>query len=189
MRYKPQDFVIACDMDDTIEHLLPAWIKWLNEKYGYDVKPEDVTDWRVGLFFPTLTSDEVFAPLHDWEFWKTVEPMWDAVHYIKLLIEEGFPFYIVTSSHPDSILPKFTHVLYKYFPFIDKHNVIIAHKKQMIRCNVLIDDGTHNIVGPYIGILKDTPHNRWFKERDIPNIYRAYDWNQIYDIIHQIIDQ
>ena len=123
MKYRPQDFIIACDMDDTIEHLIPAWVKWLNSKHGYNVKPEDVTDWRVGLFFPTLSVNQVFEPLHMEEFWKTVEPMWDAVHYIELLIEEGFPFFIVTSSYPDTIVPKFTHVLYKYFPFIDKNNI------------------------------------------------------------------
>lgn len=189
MRYRPQDFVIACDMDDTIEYLLPAWIRWLNAKYGYNTKYSDVTDWRVRLAFPGLTDDQVFEPLQLEEFWKTVEPMWDAVYYIKKLIDEGFPFYIVTSSYPDSILPKFTHVLYKYFPFIDKHNIIIAHKKQMIHCDMLIDDGTHNIVGPYIGLLKDTPHNRWFKEKDIKNIYRVYCWKQIYEKIHEIIDQ
>lgn len=147
MRYRPQDFVIACDMDDTIEYLLPAWVKWLNKKYGYNVKYSDVVDWRMSLAFPGLTNEQVFEPLHLDEFWKTVEPMWDAVYYIEKLINEGFPFYIVTSSHPDSILPKFNHVLYKYFPFIDKHNIIIAHEKQMIRCDVLIDDGTHNVVG------------------------------------------
>lgn len=189
MRYKPQDFVIACDMDDTIEYLLPAWISWLNNNYGYNVNYHEVTDWRVKLSFPGLTDEQVMQPLYLEEFWKTVKPMEDAIHYIKLLIEEGFPFYIVTSSHPESIVPKFTHVLYKYFPFIDRHNVIIAYKKQLIRCNILIDDGTHNIVGPYIGLLKDTPHNQWFKTEDIPNIYRVHCWKQIYELIHKIIDQ
>lgn len=42
MRYRPQDFVICCDMDDTIEYLLPAWIRWLNTKYGYNTKYSDV---------------------------------------------------------------------------------------------------------------------------------------------------
>ena len=34
---------ILIDMDDTIEHLLVAWIDCLNSKYGLSVKPEEVT--------------------------------------------------------------------------------------------------------------------------------------------------
>lgn len=182
------DFIIACDMDDTIEQLLQAWIQWLNNKYNYSVKYSDIKDWKMSISFPELSHEQLIEPLLIEEFWLTVNPMRDAIVYIKKLIEEGFPFYIVTSSHPKNVLFK-SNFLDKYFPFIDKNNVIIIHKKQLIRCTVLIDDGTHNIVGPYIGILKDSTHNRNFNENDFPHIYRGHCWKEIYEIIHQLADR
>lgn len=176
-------------MDDTIEYLVPAWLKWINSNYDYDIKPEDITTFDISQFFPDLTEDELFKPLHQEDFWKTVQPMDDAIHYIKKIIDEGYNFYIVTSSHPDTLSYKLKHVLFKYFPFVDKHNVITTYKKQLIRCDILIDDAAHNVVGPYIGILIDTPHNRFLHEEDFSGIYRVYNWKEIYNLIHTLTDQ
>ena len=52
---KYKDIVIACDMDDTIEYLVPAWIKWLNAKHGTTVRYLDIKNWNMQLAFPTLT--------------------------------------------------------------------------------------------------------------------------------------
>ena len=41
------DITILIDIDDTIEDLLAAWCKWLNDLYGLNVKPDEVTDWDV----------------------------------------------------------------------------------------------------------------------------------------------
>ena len=180
--------VIACDLDDTIEKLLEAWLRWLNKKYHLNVRYHEVTHWEMTKAFPDLTEKQIFEPLFIEEFWKTVTPMYDAVIYVKLLIEEGFPFYIVTASHPDTISYKFNHIIAKYFPFIPSSNVIYTCCKQMIRCDILIDDGIHNIQGPYIGLLKDTPHNQEFNEQDHSNIKRVYCWKNIYETIHSIAD-
>lgn len=188
---KASDFVIACDMDDTIEYLVMALVEWLNNKYGTKVEYKDVNEWRVSNFFPTLTTDQVWEPLHHREFWKTVKPMKDAQVYIEKLIKEGFPFFIVTSSTPESVPLKLQEVLYKYFPFIDKNNVIICHKKQQIRCDVLIDDGVHNIIGPYKGLLKTAPHNRkWIIPENLTNqVFRVHCWKHIYEMVHFLFNQ
>ena len=55
---KYKDIVIACDMDDTIEYLVPAWIKWLNAKHGTTVKYLDIKNWNMQLAFPPLESKE-----------------------------------------------------------------------------------------------------------------------------------
>ena len=31
---KPQDVVILIDIDDVLTYFVPAWVKWLNDKYG-----------------------------------------------------------------------------------------------------------------------------------------------------------
>ena len=91
------DITILIDIDDTIEDLLAAWCKWLNDLYGLNVKPDEVTDWDVARFFPTLTKEQVFEPLHTDHFWKTVEPKDEAVKYVKQLIDDGFNVYLCTT--------------------------------------------------------------------------------------------
>jgi len=186
---KPCDYIIACDMDDTIEYLLRSWIEWLNNQYNVYVDYNDVHDWYIGTYYPFLTDEQIFAPLFEENMWKTVKPMEDAIEYIKKIIDEGYQFYIVTSSHYKTLAYKFENVLFKYFPFIDKNNLIICNNKQLINCDILIDDGPHNIVGNYTGILMTSPHNLSFDVDNYKNIYRVDNWKQIYDLIHKITGQ
>lgn len=78
--------ILLIDVDDTIEDLLSAWLKSLNDKYGTNVCNDEITDWDVAKFFPTLTREQVFEPLHCDEFWETVKPKPDAVEYVKKII-------------------------------------------------------------------------------------------------------
>ena len=89
--------VIAIDIDDTIIYLGKTWVSWLNKIHNMTVSYESITSWDIASFFPTLSSDEVFKPLHLKEFWKKVKPMPDAIEYIQLLIDEGFDIYLCTS--------------------------------------------------------------------------------------------
>lgn len=185
---KPQDFIIACDMDDTLTHLATPWIQYLNNRYGTHVDPYKEFHWDMKVQFPNLTYDEIFAPLFEKEFWQHVTPIQGAPTFVKKLIDEGFQFYVCTSSHYMSLTNKFQDVLFKYFPFIDRHNIIITYNKQLVRCDVLIDDGPHNIVGPYNGLLMDAQHNKSFDESQYSSVRRVYTWTQIYYEVHKIFD-
>lgn len=179
-------FTICIDIDDTIENLLQAWVKWLNSKHGLNVHAEDVTDWDISIFYPELTSEQVYEPLHYEEFWKHVEPKYDAIEYISKLVSENNNIYLCTSTHYNNIKFKYEHIIEKFFPFIDWDKVIITQNKQMIKCDIMIDDGPHNLIdGDYVRILFDAPHNRKFKEKAF-NIKRCYDWKEVYDYIHNI---
>lgn len=181
-----QKVIIGCDLDDTIEKLLPAWLSYLYNKHNILVNVSDVKQWDITKYFPTLTANQVFEPLHDEDFWKTVEPMKDAQFYIKKLIDEGYDFYIVTSCPIACSDYKIRHVVMKHFPFINKHNVIVCHNKQLINCDILIDDGVHNIYGNYIGLLKTTAHNQDHKVVQGSKVQRVYCWKHIYETIHNI---
>ena len=176
-------FTILVDMDDTIEYLLREWLNWLNTRYARDVHEEDINDWNIMLAYPGLTDTQVYAPLFFEELWKRVKPMPDAVEYLKLLHDEGHEIYIVTSSNFHTIEMKLTEVLFKNFPFIDEDHVIVARKKQMIRGDIMIDDGPHNLIGgEYIKILMTAAHNRGFDAK-ANGMIRVHNWSEIYTII------
>lgn len=179
--------VICVDFDDTLNNLLPDWINYLNNKYGFNVNIEEIKSWEIKKAFPELTEDEVFAPLHDPYFWNIVTEKTDASLYLKKLIDEGFDVYICTSTYHTIAGFKFENCLFRLFPFFDRHKIIITYNKQLINCDILIDDGTHNIVGPYFGLLVDMPHNRDF-EVDNKHTYRIYSWEEAYNQVHRLCD-
>ena len=173
-------FTICIDMDDTITTLVTPWILWLNKKHGYNVDPKDVNQWEIPPFFPGLSDHEVFQPFWEPEFWDTVRPKLNSVYWVRKLIEDGHDVYICTNTHYKVASMKMEKVLFKYFPFLSNRNLIIMRNKQMIKCDYLIDDGPHNIIGDYKGLLMDMPHNHNFYH---PDVIRVFDWEAIYNII------
>ena len=74
-------------------------------------------------------------------------------------------------------------LLFRWFPFITWDQVIIAKRKQLIRGDVLIDDGIHNLEGgEYIKILMTAPHNRSY-DAEGNGMIRVNSWKEIEKVI------
>ena len=190
---KKSEFIILVDMDDVLEDLQEAWIKRLNEKYNYSVDWTKVVDWNVGLYYPNLNREEVLSPLFEDNFWKTVNPKKDAIEVLKQLYDQKYLIYLVTSSSFSTLVNKFSNVLYPYFPFFDEDHIIICKHKQLIKGNVLIDDGVHNLMGTYPiipeykKILFTANPNRNFNTIGT-DIIRVSNWYEIYSIIERLFE-
>lgn len=175
---------ILFDADDVAETLLEGWVKTLNERYGTTASVEDVTDWDISVAFPTLTKQQIYGVLQEDEVWANLTPMPGAQEYLKRLYDEGHELYMVTATDYRTCRVKIERIL-ELFPFLDANHIIIAHNKQMIKGDVLIDDGPHNLInGPYFRILFDQPHNRGINEKEY-GMYRAVGWEQVYQLIHE----
>ena len=48
-------------MDDVLENLVECWVDELNKKCGSSLCEEDITDWRIAKFFPSLTNEDLFS--------------------------------------------------------------------------------------------------------------------------------
>lgn len=177
---------ILVDMDDTIENLSESWIKFINNRYGTSVKPEDVTEWSIEKAFPELSADCVYAVLNEKALWESVKPLPGAVKYLKRLIDDGNQVIIVTASHPNTIMMKMNLVLSRYFPFISYQNVVIASKKQLVRGDFLIDDNPNNMGGEYKGLLLTANHNLSVSDERLVemNAVRVGNWEEVYELIH-----
>ena len=174
---------ILIDMDDTIESLLKAWVSGVNKKYGRNVSCEDVTSWDVSSAFPGLTHEQVYAVPLEQGFWKTVEPIAEA---IQRFMDAGHEVFIVTATPYESVTEKMTEVLFRYFPFLTWKQLIITSRKQLIRGDVLIDDGVHNLEGgDYVKILMTAPHNRNY-DAEANDMIRVHTWPEIEDVIRRI---
>ena len=180
--------VILVDMDDVLEQLVEAIVKYNNTHYGTDVSAYDVTEWNLAKAFPSLSREMVYSPEYDESFWATVEPMPGAETVLRRLINEGHEVYVVTASTYQTIKQKMDDLLFRWFPFLDWDHVIVTKNKQMINGDVLIDDGPHNLNGgTYRKILFDRPHNRSFDEKSAGAV-RVYDWDGVYEQICHMAD-
>lgn len=177
------DYTILVDIDDTVISLLPAWCKWINNKYNLSVKPDEITDWDVAKFFPTLTRQQVFEPLHTNQFWETVEPIDGAIEHLQQLVEDGFKIYFCTATDYRNVQSKYENIIMKYFSFIPWSQVIVAKDKQMIDADFIIDDGVHNLENrDGIKILVSAPHNLNYDATE-NGMYRIDNWETIYKCI------
>jgi len=180
---------ILVDMDDVLEGLVGAWVDYLNLKYGTQVRAEDIVEWNVDEYFPSLTHKQVHGVLKERAFWDAVKPLHGAQEGLKRLIDAGHEVYIVTNSHYKTVAPKMERVLFKYFPYLKWSQVILTAHKQMVRGDVLIDDGIQNLEGgEYEKILMDAPHNHEYNA-EANGMYRVCNWDDILNVITYLNDR
>lgn len=179
---------ILVDMDDTIENLTEAWVHYTNERYGTHTVKSDVRNWDVSSAFPTLTHDQVYDLLLEEELYRTSVPLDGAYEYLQRLIADGHEIYIVTCTQYEIMKVKMEELLFKFFPFLHWDHVIITARKQMIRGDVLVDDGPHNLVGgDYEKILMSASHNEDF-DAEANGVRRVYNWKEAYARICEIAE-
>lgn len=181
--------VILVDMDDTIEQLIQAWVRAVNERYGRSAVYEDILSWDMSAAFPGLTREQVYAIPTEPGFWKTVEPVPGAAEALQRLMAAGHEIFIVTATEVESVPEKMNEVLFKYFPFLTRDRLIITSRKQMIRGDVLIDDGIHNLVGgSYRKLLMSAPHNQFY-DAEANGMIRVHDWDEIEAVIARLTEE
>lgn len=174
---------ILVDMDDTIEQLLKTWLRRINEQCGRNVVPDDVKEWNLAAAYPGLTREQVYGVADAPGFWKDVEPVPGAAEALKHFMDEGHEVYIVTATEIAHIKEKMEDVLFRYFPFLNWSQVIITCRKQLIRGDVLIDDGIHNLEGgEYRKILVTAPYNKNY-DAEANGMIRVNSWDEIIRII------
>ncbi|MDO5434814.1 MAG: hypothetical protein Q4G19_00430 [Clostridia bacterium] len=174
---------ILVDMDDTMELLLEAMVRSTNRKYHRNASVDDVTDWDMVCAYPGLTKRQILDSMCENGFWDDIRPVPGAPEALKHFMDEGHDVYVVTATEFAHIKGKMEGVLFRYFPFIPWDHVIITSKKQMIRGDVLIDDGVHNLEGgAYKKILITAPYNKDY-DAEGNGMIRVHSWDEIVSVI------
>lgn len=172
--------IVLVDMDDVLEHLVVGWCEYLNSHYGTNVKMEDINDWNIKLAFPTLTREQIFSAEYDDSLWDLTPPVEGADEALRKILADGHEVYVTTATVYQSLKAKMEKILFKYYPYIDWSHVIITENKHLVKGDVLIDDGPHNLMGgSYRKILMDRPWNRSFDEKAYGCV-RVHNWEEAY---------
>lgn len=175
--------VILFDSDDVAVDFTGVWLQELNKQYNTNVQAEQIKSWNMAKYFPELTQEQVYGVLDNADIWQALSPMPGSRLYLSLLYEEGYRLYMATAT-PCTKSDHKCRRIQQLFPFLDHEHIIISHNKQMIRGDVLIDDGPHNLVGgEYYKILFERPHNVKFPNEEY-DMHRVRGWDEVYQLIH-----
>ena len=176
---------IGIDIDDTCWNLIDPWLNIFNEWTNSEIIPEQILSWDIGSYVDPEYSKYLMNILFDKELWAVIQPIKDSQMYLKQLCEE-YDVYIITASHWDNVPMKFKRFI-ELYPFIDTKKIIVTCDKQVINVALMVDDGSHNLIGgDYNKIIHTKPWNKSVNCVEY-GILRADNWEEIYKGIHTLL--
>ena len=180
--------VILIDADGVLEDLSQKWVEYLNEIHGTSVRYEELTAWDMTEAFPTLTREQVYAIDRDEAFYSRLKPIPGAVEAVRRMLDDGHEVFVVTTTPYQVVKAKLDRAIFPYYPFLSWKNIIITCDKHLIRGDVLIDDGVHNLLGgEYRKILVTAPYNKDF-DAEANGMIRVDTWEEIYHAVSMMAE-
>lgn len=177
---------ILIDADGVLENFSETWVAYLNKKYDVNVSHDDVRDWDMTKAYPMLTPEQVLSTELDPELYDGLRPIPGGPEALQALLADGHELFIVTNTHYKIATEKLEGTLFKYYPFLSWKHYIFTHNKQMIKGDVLVDDGLHNLVGgDYEKILFSAPYNRDF-DAEANGMTRVENWEEALSAIRKL---
>lgn len=150
---------ILVDMDGVLCNLLAKWLTAYNEEYQDTLDPQALETWGPHRY--ARAGKAVYKYLSRPGFFRDLEPLPHAVSGVHTLVGYGHDVVIVTSAkngHKEKI-----EWVREHLPFLPQENIIFAHRKALVRGDILFDDAPHNLEA--------------FKEYGLP-VAMAYRYNE-----------
>lgn len=174
------DYVITNgNLDKLLEQFLDYKIDYESE-YGYYL--QDLLKDKKDAFF---------------DYFKTVDmyenaPLLDNCYEVLEELSKNYEIYICTDYIWKDIVPDCGHVLnikykylYKTLSFIKPGNYIFTSSKNIVNCDIKIDDKLSNLSGASTKLLFTAYHNRSITDEELKeqNVIRVNNWLEIKDIL------
>ena len=182
---------IMIDLDETI--CSPSYLKEVNKYLNTNYKYEDIKTY----FVEDIIEEDKKQDFLDY-FYRNVNVydeamiLPDALGVIEKL-SHFYEIYIVSAFvdkrriKESSIMAKYKYEwILKNMPFIDPKKIILTGSKDIIMCDIKIDDKVSNLKGyGKTKLLMDQLHNQKYSFEELTNlnIKRVYDWQQVESIL------
>ncbi len=182
---------IMIDLDETI--CSPSYLKAVNKYLNTNYKYEDIKTY----FVEDIIEEDKKQDFLDY-FYRNVNVydeamiLPDALGVIEKL-SHFYEIYIVSAFvdkrriKESSIMAKYKYEwILKNMPFIDPKKIVLTGSKDIIMCDIKIDDKVGNLKGyGETKLLMDQLHNQKYSFEELTNlnIKRVYDWQQVESIL------
>ena len=175
--------VILVDMDSVIVDLMSEWHRRYNEDYGDDLTVDRLLTWETERYVKPECGLKIYDYLDEPGLFLNLRPLPGAIESLRRL-HERFDIVIVTSSRMNAYAEKEQWVE-RHLPFIGRKNLIFAHRKELIRGEMLFDDAPHNLLAfqqtGRTAVAMDYPYNR-----HVPGP-RVKNWNEFERLAEQLL--
>ena len=182
---------LMIDLDETI--CTGGYLQAVNEYLKTNYKEEDIDSYYV----EDVMDDEEKERFLDYFYknvniYKTIALIPDSLRVIEKLAKH-YDLYIATAfvdkrrvkESGVMAMQKYQWIL-ENMPYIDPRKIILTGSKNLVMCDVKIDDKVSNLKGfGELKLLLDQPHNQKYSYEELEKrrIRRVYNWNQIYSIL------
>jgi 5'(3')-deoxyribonucleotidase len=174
---------ILLDVDGVLADFLGVFLKIASDACERTFTKEDVTDWNLFKILPEDRRDLIKGVTCEKGFCEKLPIIEGSHDGLKVLRNFG-DVYAVTSPWDDSEswCHERTKWLAKHLDF-NPRDVIYAHKKSLVKGDVLIDDNASTVFewvakNPEgFGLIWDAPYNRKLEESD--RIRRVFNWKDV----------
>lgn len=132
---------ILVDMDGVLCNLMEKWFATYNSEYDDDLRLERMVQWGPHRY--ARAGKSVYKYLSQPGFFRDLAPLPGAIHGMRRLIDRGHDVVIVTatrSGHRDKL-----DWIREHLPFFRTDNVVFAHRKELVRGDILFDDSPYNL--------------------------------------------
>jgi 5'(3')-deoxyribonucleotidase len=154
---------ILVDMDGVCCDYIRPWLEIYNRDYNDDLCREDLVVWGIHELVKPECGRKIYDYLGSPNFYAYLEPLPDVSEVVSRLLTAGHELIIVTADVFNSTTALFDKRgwVERHLPLIPKRNVIGCHRKELIRGDLLFDDGPHNLESfPGLTCAMDLPHNQ-----------------------------
>src|SRR3990167_1533324 len=137
--YRP---IVACDMDDVVANLVPAWLELYGKLTGDIISPESITSWNIGQFARDPTT--FYQVLDRSDLFRFLDPVAGSIEGINRLSETS-DIYFLTDGQAKYAASEKQAWVDTHFPQLSRKRVIISSAKHLIKADILIDDSPRHL--------------------------------------------
>jgi 5'-nucleotidase len=156
-------FRLLFDMDGVLADLGTPWLARYNADHGDSLTPEHLTSW--GIHQHVKIGMRMYDYLAEPGWFLQLAPMPGAAVALDALATDGHELFVVTASPhnaPTGLYDK-ARWLRTHLPMIPAEHVIVAHRKDMVAGDILLDDSPEHLGRfPGVRVVYDHPYNRSF---------------------------
>ena len=176
---------LMIDLDDTL--VFGGYLDLVNEYLNTNYKLEDTNEYRFEKLLPDgITKDyldffserDVYA--HTKIFVNAKEVLEQLSKVYDICICSAYVFPEDTERSYIQLANKYKYLV-KEFSFLNPHNFIFTSRKDLVNCDIKIDDRIDNLKGDCIKLLYTARHNKDIDDLELEKlgIKRVNNWDEI----------
>ena len=181
--------IILCDVDSVVAELMTPWLARYNEDYDDNLTADNILAWSTHEFVKPECGKKIYDYLNDPDLYVNCPPIEGALDGVNTLKQKGHRVVFVTAATAEGMGAKLKWLCSHGFLDMGGKNecpdFIAAKDKGLLRGDVMIDDGVHNLDSAYVKycILFDQPWNQENLE-----YARAIGWAGVLEAIESLED-